>query len=87
MTKLVPSGLTKFYEDEIILAEKFQEMFLKIIFDREEFVSEFVSLRTNDFSKLSSSTFYLLLPVIFHDYENTLSIDWKIIRKCLSSPV
>ena len=38
MTKLVPSGVTEFYEDEIILAEKFQEMFLKIILDREEFV-------------------------------------------------
>ncbi|KAF4352221.1 hypothetical protein F8388_003618, partial [Cannabis sativa] len=87
MTKLIPSGVTEFYEDEIILAEKFQEMFLKVILDREEFVSQFVPLGTNVFSKSGSQTFYLLLPVTFHDYENTLSIDWKIIRKCLSSPV
>ncbi|KAM6579905.1 hypothetical protein CsatA_003679 [Cannabis sativa] len=87
MTKLIPSGVTEFYEDEIILAEKFQEMFLKVILEREEFVSQFVPLGTNVISKSGSQTFYLLLPVTFHDYENTLSIDWKIIRKCLSSPV
>ncbi|XP_062078299.1 dicer-like protein 4 isoform X2 [Humulus lupulus] len=87
LTKLVPSGVTEFYEDEIIRAEKFQEMFLKVILEREEFVSQFVPLGTNVFSKLDSRTFYLLLPVTFYGNENTLSIDWKIIRKCLSSPL
>ena len=58
-------------------------MILKVMLDRTEFVSEFVQLGT----KSSSSTFYLLLPVTFHDHDNTLNIDWKIIRKCLSSPV
>lgn len=87
MTKLVPSGVTEFYEDEITLAEKFQEMFLKVILDRMEFVPEYVPLGKNEYSESSSSTFYLLLPVNFHHHENTLSIDWKTIRKCLSSPL
>ncbi|XP_024022600.1 dicer-like protein 4 isoform X1 [Morus notabilis] len=87
MTKLIPSGVAEFYEDEITLAEKFQEMFLKVILDRMDFVPEYVQLGKNDSSESSSSTFYLLLPVNFHHHENTLNIDWKIIRKCLSSPV
>ncbi|GMN70654.1 hypothetical protein TIFTF001_039694, partial [Ficus carica] len=62
-------------------------MFLKVILDRTEFVSDHVSLGKNNCFESSSSTFYLLLPVNFHHHENTLSIDWKTIRKCLSSPV
>ena len=72
---------------QITLAEKFQEMFLKVILDRMEFVPEYVPLGKNEYSESSSSTFYLLLPVNFHHHENTLSIDWKTIRKCLSSPL
>ncbi|KAL5547660.1 hypothetical protein UlMin_002891 [Ulmus minor] len=86
MTKLIPSGFAEFYEDEIVLAQKFQEIFLKLILDRSEFEAEFVSLGGDDFST-SSSTYYLLLPVIFNGSNNTLSIDWKTIRKCLSSPI
>lgn len=58
-------------------------MILKVILDRLEFVSEFVPLG----KKSSPDTFYLLLPVIYNDRENKLSIDWKAIRKCLSSPI
>lgn len=62
-------------------------MFLKVILDRSEFNSEFVPLGKYDYRESSSSTFYLLLPVIFHKNLNTVSLDWKIIRRCLSSPV
>ncbi|KAH9654546.1 Dicer-like protein 4 [Citrus sinensis] len=83
MTKLVPSGVAEFTKDEIMQAQQFQEMFLKVILDRSEFNSEFVPLGKDDYCESSSSTFYLLLPVIFHKN----SVDWKIIRRCLSSPV
>nr|XP_024928613.2 dicer-like protein 4 [Ziziphus jujuba var. spinosa] len=87
MAKFVPSGVAEFDNDEIMLAQNFQEMFLKVILDRNEFVSEFVQLGNNDSRKASSLTFYLLLPVTFDDNENTMSIDWNVIRRCLSSPV
>ena len=72
---------------QIMLAQNFQEMYLKVILDRLEFVPEFVSLGKNDICKLSSLTFYMLLPVILHDTDNKITVDWKIIRRCLSSPV
>ncbi|KAF3452999.1 hypothetical protein FNV43_RR03432 [Rhamnella rubrinervis] len=87
VTKLVPSGVAEFDKDEIMLVKNFQEMFLKVILDRREFVPEFVPLGQYDSSKASPSTFYLLLPVTFRDNENTMCIDWKVIRKCLSSPI
>lgn len=87
MTKLVPSGVAEFTKVEIMQAEQFQEMFLKVILDRSEFNSEFVPLGKDDYCESSSSTFYLLLPVIFHKNSNPVSVDWKIIRRCLSSPV
>lgn len=62
-------------------------MYLKVILDRSEFISESVSVGENDVLKSSSLTFYLLLPVILHDNECKISVDWKIIRRCLSSPV
>ncbi|KAL6221580.1 hypothetical protein ACLB2K_004976 [Fragaria x ananassa] len=86
MTKLVPSGFAEFVKDEILLAQNFQEMFLKFILDRSEFVSEFVPLGKYEFSGSSSSTFYLLLPVTLGENDK-ISIDWRIIKKCLSSPV
>ncbi|CAL5339512.1 unnamed protein product [Camellia sinensis] len=82
MTELIPSGVSKFDKDEV---QKFQEMFLKVILDRSEFIPEFVSLGKNGFSNLGSSTFYLLLPVIL--YGNKMTVDWKLIRRCLSSPI
>ncbi|KAM5548130.1 dicer-like protein 4 [Rosa sericea] len=86
MTKLVPSGFAEFVKDEILLAQNFQEMFLKLILDRSEFVSEFVPLGNYDFSRSSTSTFYLLLPVTLGENDK-ISIDWRIIKKCLSSPI
>lgn len=72
---------------QIRLAKDFQEMFLKVILDRMEFDTEFVQLGKNDSCEASSSTFYLLLPVTLRDNKNTVSIDWMVIRKCLSSPI
>ncbi|KAI8023022.1 Dicer-like protein 4 [Camellia lanceoleosa] len=85
MTEIIPSGVSKFDKDEILQVQKFQEMFLKVILDRSEFIPEFVSLGKNGFSNLGSSTFYLLLPVIL--YGNKMTVDWKLIRRCLSSPI
>ncbi|GAV83950.1 dsrm domain-containing protein/DEAD domain-containing protein/Helicase_C domain-containing protein/Ribonuclease_3 domain-containing protein/PAZ domain-containing protein/dsRNA_bind domain-containing protein [Cephalotus follicularis] len=87
MTKLVPTGIVEFNKDEIIQAQHFQEMFFKVILDRSEFIPEFVPLGKNFFDKSRLSTFYLLLPVFLHDYENKVTIDWKIVRRCLFSPV
>lgn len=61
-------------------------MFLKAILDRSEFVHEYVPLGKDALSK-SCPTFYLLLPVIFHVSERRVTVDWEIIRRCLSSPV
>lgn len=85
-TKLVPLGLVKFNTDEITMAMNFQEMFLKVILDRSELISEFVSLGKDSFCK-SSFTFYLLLPVILWGCGNGVTVDWDIIRSCLLSPV
>ncbi|KAM7472961.1 hypothetical protein LguiA_011144 [Lonicera macranthoides] len=86
-TELVPNGVATFDKDEIVLAEKFHEMCLKVILDRTELIPEFVSLGENDFSKSSSSTFYLMLPVITYEYVNKMTVDWKLVRRCLSSPI
>lgn len=72
---------------QITLAQNFQEMYLKIILDRTEFIPQFVPLGKNAICKSSSSTFYLLLPVILHDNESTITVDWEIVMRCLSSPV
>lgn len=61
-------------------------MFLKVILDRSEFVQEYIALRNNS-SRSVSSTSYLLLPMIFHDNEGSLFIDWNVIRRCLSSQI
>ncbi|KAL2338481.1 hypothetical protein Fmac_012927 [Flemingia macrophylla] len=86
MTQFVPSGVVEFDEDEIKMAENFQEMFLKIILDRLEFVSEFVDLGKGGESHRSASTFYLLLPVILQD-GNGMKVDWKTVKRCLCSPI
>lgn len=84
-TELIPSGATSFENNEIQLAEKFQRMFLKIILDRSEFISEFVSLEKKDYVD-SASKFYLLLPVNLFG-QNKISVDWELVRRCLSSPI
>ncbi|KAK7329981.1 hypothetical protein VNO77_24164 [Canavalia gladiata] len=87
MTKFVPFGVVDFEKDEIKMAENFQEMFLKIILDRLEFVSEFVDLGKGAKSHTSTSTSYLLLPVILQEYENVMKVDWKTVKRCLGSPI
>ncbi|KAK7388536.1 hypothetical protein VNO78_23354 [Psophocarpus tetragonolobus] len=87
MTKFVPCGIVEFDKDEIKMAQNFQEMFLKIILDRLEFVSEFVDLGMGAESLTSSSTFYLLLPVVLQEYGNAMKVDWKTMKRCLCSPI
>ncbi|XP_022729085.1 dicer-like protein 4 isoform X2 [Durio zibethinus] len=87
MTKLIPSGVAEFKREEIMQAQHFQEMFLKVILDRSKLLSEFVPLGNNEFLASSSSTFYLLLPVILHNSENKVTVDWRIVQRCLSSPL
>ncbi|CAH9093430.1 unnamed protein product [Cuscuta europaea] len=84
-TVLNPNGAVKFGTNEIKLAEQFQQMFLKIILDRKEFIPEFMSLGRKEFSH-SISTFFLLLPLNSHE-DNTKFVDWKLVRRCLSSPI
>ncbi|XVF48473.1 hypothetical protein PTKIN_Ptkin03bG0193100 [Pterospermum kingtungense] len=86
MTKLVPSGVAEFNREEIVRAQHFQEMFFKVILDRTKLLSEFVPLGNKEFLA-SSSTFYLLLPVILHNCDNKVTVDWGIIQRCLSSPL
>lgn len=62
-------------------------MFLKVILDRSELSSDFVPLGKYDASQHSSSIFYLLLPVMQQRYGENMTIDWKTIRHCLSSPL
>lgn len=72
---------------QIVLAQNFQEMYLQVILNRSIFETEFVHLGKSEFCESSSSTFYLLLPVILNEYENIITVDWKIVRRCLSSPI
>ncbi|KAK4265332.1 hypothetical protein QN277_026397 [Acacia crassicarpa] len=87
MTWIVPFGVIKFDKAEIQMAQTFQEISLKIILDRSEFVHEFVPLGRADVLQTSTSTFYLLLPVIMKDSEKTMSVDWNTVKRCLSSPI
>lgn len=61
-------------------------MFFKILLDRSEFIPEIVTLEDSDNDNLCSSTFYLLLPVLFTE-DNKISVDWNLITRCLSSPI
>lgn len=72
---------------QIRLAELFQEVALKVLFERGELIPEFVPLELQDSSRTSKSTFYLLLPISLHDAESVISVDWVTIRSCLSSPI
>ncbi|XP_030546666.1 dicer-like protein 4 [Rhodamnia argentea] len=86
-TKLVPSAVVAFDKDEIVEAQKFQEMFLKVILDRSDLQPEFVPLGQDIDVNSGSSTYYLLLPVILQNSSSCVSVDWKTIRRCLSSPL
>ncbi|CAA7398025.1 unnamed protein product [Spirodela intermedia] len=85
-TGLIHSGSVMFDKEKIVSAQKFQEMFLKIIFDRSKFFSDFVSLGEVDILE-KTSTYYLLLPVIPNVCHDKMSIDWTVVERCLSSPV
>lgn len=71
----------------MLLALNFQEMCLKIILDRSEFMCGHVPLKNNKVSESNSSIFYLVLPVIPQECDNSISVDWMVIRRCLSSPI
>ncbi|KAL8242948.1 hypothetical protein R6Q59_013250 [Mikania micrantha] len=86
LTKIVSCGTLDFTDDEILLAERFQEMWLKAIIDKSEFVTDFVRLGKDDYSN-SASTFYLLLPVNVDKHRGSMTVDWQLITKCLSSPI
>ncbi|XP_022888734.1 dicer-like protein 4 isoform X2 [Olea europaea var. sylvestris] len=86
MTELIPSGVARLNKDEIALAEKFQQMFLKVILDRSEFIPEYVSLENHDVYESRSSTFYLMLPITQNENKK-ISVDWMTVKRCLSSPI
>ncbi|GAB2300240.1 endoribonuclease Dicer, variant 2 [Dionaea muscipula] len=85
ITELIPSGIAQFDEEETLLAQNFQEMFLKMVLDRSDFAASFVPLGKDRISGSESYTIYLLLPVIWNQYKCRMSVDWKVIRRCLSS--
>ena len=74
-----------YFFSQITLAQKFQEMFLKVILDRSEFFSDVVLLG-NNLKSHCSLTFYLLLPVKQCADGKSVVVDWHTIRCCLSSP-
>lgn len=72
---------------QIMLAEKFQEMCLKVILDKSQLYSDFVSLGEMKKSNDASSTFYLLLPVKMQSYSDDKDVDWETMERCLASPI
>lgn len=86
-TELLPSGSLEFDPIQLSDALKFQEIFLRILLDRQDFCTDYVELGVEDANFGMSSTSYLLLPVQSCDGKQELCIDWKIIKDCLSSPV
>ncbi|XP_020265696.1 endoribonuclease Dicer homolog 4-like isoform X2 [Asparagus officinalis] len=86
-TGFVSMGKITLDREEVLLAESFQEMFLKVILDRSDFYHDFVSLGENAAISPPSSTFYLLLPVKKKKCEENMVVDWETVKRCLSSPV
>ncbi|KAL9263922.1 Dicer-like protein [Drosera capensis] len=87
ITELLPSGVTQFDQEEIALAQNFQEMFLKLVLNRTDFTASVVTLGKDRMCRLKSGTVYLLLPVIWNQYKSMMVVDWKVIRRCLSSSI
>ncbi|XP_074579672.1 endoribonuclease Dicer homolog 4 isoform X2 [Curcuma longa] len=83
-TKFLSQGIVTFDKEEIVLAQQFQEMFLKIILDRSEYSLNFVPLGILNETHDVSSNSYLLLPITEQIYMEK-KIDWRTIRQCLSS--
>ncbi|XP_057537099.1 dicer-like protein 4 isoform X3 [Amaranthus tricolor] len=87
LADLIPSGVTKFNDEEMLLAMNFQEICLKIILDRSEFVCDHVPLKTNKVRAFDSSIYYLLLPIVPQEHDSSIYVDWMVIKRCLSSPI
>ncbi|XP_031480421.1 endoribonuclease Dicer homolog 4 isoform X3 [Nymphaea colorata] len=86
-TKLIPSGVISFSETERMEGGRFQEMCLKLMLDRSELRDNYVQLGKHDSCQLSSSTYYLMLPLKqVEDTDDRLTVDWGTVRNCLSSP-
>ncbi|KAH9296951.1 hypothetical protein KI387_028633, partial [Taxus chinensis] len=86
-TELIPSSSLEFDPIQLRDALKFQEVYLRIMLDRPDFLEDYVALGREDRNWGSSSTTYLLLPVQSCDAEKDISIEWKIIKEILSSPI
>ncbi|XP_078438839.1 dicer-like 4 isoform X2 [Wolffia australiana] len=82
---LVHSGSVIFDDKMICSAQKYQEMFHKVIFDRSKFFAQYVPLGDIDIEQ-SLCPYYLLLPVI-QGTGGEIFIDWTSVECCLSSPV
>ncbi|KAL9273262.1 Dicer-like protein, partial [Drosera capensis] len=87
ITELLPSGVTQFDQEEIALAQNFQEMFLKLVLNRTDFTASVVTLGKDRMCRSKSGTVYLLLPVIWNQYKSMIVVDWNVIRRCLSSSI
>lgn len=72
---------------QILQAQNFQEMYLKVILERSTFSSEYVCLGKISKTHFHMLTSYFLLPVSGHGGKETLTIDWPLITRCLSSPI
>ncbi|CAN6448099.1 unnamed protein product [Victoria cruziana] len=76
-TKLIPHGVISFSETEIVDAERFQEMCLKVMLDRSELAVDYIQLGKHDSPQLSSSTYYFMLPLKqVEDTNDQLTVDW-----------
>ncbi|XP_047307514.1 dicer-like protein 4 [Impatiens glandulifera] len=84
-TEFSPFGLTEFDQKEILQAQHFQKILLKAVLDRSELIPDFISIENDEFSNIS--TFYLLLPVAVCKYEESMTVDWSLVRRSLSSPM
>eukprot|EP01018_Ginkgo_biloba_P039623 Gb_34257 [translate_table: standard] len=86
-TELLPWGIMEFDPLQLKDGVKFQEVFLGIMLDRTKFQADYVALGSEDLNSWSSSTLYLLLPLQPGNDKDEMSIDWKMVKDCLSSPV
>ncbi|CAM8897033.1 unnamed protein product [Rhodiola kirilowii] len=87
ITEFISFGFIEFNKEKILQALKFQEMYLKVILERSQFFSEHVCLGRSDKTHSRVLTSYLLLPIINQGGNQTLTIDWPFITRCLSSPI
>ncbi|GLJ43003.1 hypothetical protein SUGI_0892520 [Cryptomeria japonica] len=86
-TELIPCRSLEFDPIQLAEALKFQEIYLRIILDRADFENDYVEVGREDRNQGNPSTSYLLLPVQSCDAKKDITIEWKIIKDILSSPV